>query len=179
MALPFSRNTTYGVGSQIRSADLNELQDAVVAGKNGALIGSDSALKAFIQSGFAFADVGGNPILQLAASASGGVYFAIPLRVGDRLSAVRVICQHSGGVANQITAALVRQTAVSGNASATNTVLVSATGIVATTNLQTITLTPGSPETIAAEETVIVQINGANSAGTKSLFRIEWSYDHP
>lgn len=31
MALPFSRNTTYAAGSQVKSADLNAIQDAFVA----------------------------------------------------------------------------------------------------------------------------------------------------
>ena len=34
--LPRSRNTTYAPGVDIKSADLNDLQDAVIAGKHGA-----------------------------------------------------------------------------------------------------------------------------------------------
>jgi hypothetical protein len=37
MALPLSRNTTYGVGAIILSADLNALQDSIVGKKHGAV----------------------------------------------------------------------------------------------------------------------------------------------
>ena len=37
MALPTSRNTTYAAGSQVKSADLNDIQDSIVQGAHGAV----------------------------------------------------------------------------------------------------------------------------------------------
>ena len=50
MALPISRNTTYAPGSQVKSADLNDVQDKIVALETAriALVAADAVLAASV-----------------------------------------------------------------------------------------------------------------------------------
>jgi hypothetical protein len=108
MALPTSRNTTYVAGvSEVKAADLNDLQDKIIdlySGKHGdrtlVLPGALAQGTLFQATGaqWDFSSIlsGGtgtdakwfNP-----SSTSAGLVFGIPLRLGDRIKSVTVYCQ--------------------------------------------------------------------------------------
>lgn len=66
MALPFSRNTTYAIGSQVKSADLNALQDSIVNHHNNRTI-HIPAIASLIVSGAAPNISYGGAVKQVAA----------------------------------------------------------------------------------------------------------------
>lgn len=118
----------------------------------------------------------GSPYLQLSASGPGSLYADLPLAVGARLKAVRVICRALGGASADITAKLEKCVATSGSASPTTSTPVSTVNSTATANIQTITMTPAA-DTLTADEMYAVYIVGANTAGNKEVYRIEYDFD--
>lgn len=71
MALPFSRNTTYAAGSQVKSADLNALQDAIVNHTNNRTIHIPATASLLVSSGAPNISYGGS-VKQVGA---GGALF--------------------------------------------------------------------------------------------------------
>lgn len=89
MTLPESRNTTYAQGVQIKSADLNDIQDQIIGGKHGD--------KVLMLPGCAFVPAsGGNPPVALDgilignAGGTGQGNAPLPLHVGDRIKSIVV-----------------------------------------------------------------------------------------
>lgn len=81
MSLPSSRNTSYSASSPIKSADLNDVQDCIVAGKHGIKYLSIPAALARWDSGWAFAGSGN----RVESSGSASLYLPVPAFVGDTL----------------------------------------------------------------------------------------------
>lgn len=98
MALPVSRNTSYAPGSQVKSTDLNDLQDVVVGAAHGEIPLAFSPVDFKQVSGSEWTV--SNPLTpgnvpQIAGS-GGGLKVCtrfLPLRVGDRIKSISMICQ--------------------------------------------------------------------------------------
>lgn len=89
MALPSSRNTTYAAGSDIRSADLNAIQDCIVSRKHGVLsFPIDPG--AFLSSTTATAIVRpiGAPWSMAGLAVPIDLVYWLPIPVGTRLNSV-------------------------------------------------------------------------------------------
>lgn len=112
-----------------------------------------------------------------ASGGTGEIYCDLPVLAGDRIRAVRVVVQAAGGAVADVTAKLEKIVAVSGSVSPTNSTLVSTVNSIANPNIQTITLTPASPEDIGAGMMYAVRIHGANTAGNKYVYRVELDTD--
>ncbi len=80
MSLPLTRETTYAAGAPVKAADLNALQDAVVAGAHGDLTMTVNAY-ALARSGSV--SMAGSGDAQWAGA--GSVLWAPPLHTGDRV----------------------------------------------------------------------------------------------
>lgn len=100
MALPTSRNTNYAPGSDIKSVDLNALQDCFVAGRHGLLtkwypplsrVANDSGTITFT-NGFVFA----------GANTSAMNYIAAPLDEATRIRGIRARVKGTGAVGNVV-----------------------------------------------------------------------------
>jgi hypothetical protein len=92
MTLPLSRNTTYTAGAQVKSTDLNDLQDAVINGRHGLITIRIPASLGTPQSNavawsFDAGGVAGTPFPQWTVP--------IPVVQGDRIVAVRARMQDS------------------------------------------------------------------------------------
>lgn len=97
MALPSSRNTTYGADSPVKSADLNALQDAVVGRKHGSISRFVAALLSHT-TGWTLNE--GPPSYVIPGAAVDAHYQRLPLIVGDRLQSIKV--RHwSGGAGSK------------------------------------------------------------------------------
>jgi hypothetical protein len=90
MSLPTSRNTTYAAGSQVKSADLNDLQDCIVDSIHsdrvlmlGAAAGQSAPGEWVYYSGITTTTARWKP------TAQGDVaLFPLPLRAGDRIRSI-------------------------------------------------------------------------------------------
>jgi len=94
MALPVSRNRTYGPGSTIASADLNDLMDQVIDGKHGAL-----SLMIHPATGI---NTDGNVVQQPnywehggGAPPPGEIECPIELPVGTRVDGIIIYCEQA------------------------------------------------------------------------------------
>ena len=154
MALPTSRNTTYGASSPILSADLNALQDQIVGVKHPAtprVLGASSFL---VKQGTATLGAGQwtfGAVTDLVKSLADLVV------VGDRLTTVQ-FCYNRGG-AGAIVLSLKQRNIVTGAAEA---LVVAATTINAGTGWTTTTITYNY--TIPANTAVHLEINANNVA---------------
>ena len=104
MALPSSRNTTYAIGSDIRSADLNAIQDCIIGGKHG-------SRKVFIPA-FGRQPIVGGGAISLGVPTNDGPYYTpgaittmlIPvsdvLQVGCKLYALDIYHRSGGAGTN-------------------------------------------------------------------------------
>jgi hypothetical protein len=84
MTLPTSRNTTYAAGSPIKSADLNDLQDAIIDGAHGdqyVIVGA----AAFQQGGGSGSPTFNGWTWDGDASNSATMFATVPLLEGDRI----------------------------------------------------------------------------------------------
>src|SRR5574343_695720 len=94
MALPLSRNTNYAAASQIKSADLNDIQDCLIGDKHGSrVLNIDAAMAMGVSSNWGYTSLN----LGLAydpqwyhsvAVADEELIIPVPLGIGDRISAV-------------------------------------------------------------------------------------------
>jgi len=108
MSLPTSRNRTYAATSPIRSADLNDMQDCIVAYKHGSLQLPLSAA-AFQPNALANGDyaAGTVPLLTTATtrwlfthtttSGQRGLGASVPLPAGTRITSVKFLYTRGGG----------------------------------------------------------------------------------
>lgn len=184
MALPTSRDITCVAGTPISSALLNKLQDMAIGGKHGAVTTIHSAVGAGALVGFVSTTIlaPAFPVLQCPTTTVGTAWFALTaLPVGARVTAVRLVVLASSGAASDISALLDQISAPVGVAlgSIVTTNPVATVNSAATVNTQTITLTPASPVVITASDMLAVRIGAANSAGTKTIFRVEVDHSNP
>lgn len=98
MALPTSRNTTYAAGSQVKSADLNDIQDCIVGHKRPTF--KRTFYPKFVIPGtnpFTGALAGASHLVWSSAGAANAI-FDIPYEDGDRLINLRYWAAGDGAV---------------------------------------------------------------------------------
>lgn len=95
MTLPASRNTTYAAGSQVKSADLNAIQDCIVGMKKP----SFTRLfwpRLILNTVFIETDTAGFAPVFYKSNAAGRAYFVVPAEVGDHLLANGITMEFFG-----------------------------------------------------------------------------------
>lgn len=174
MSLPTSRSTTYAASSQVKSADLNAIQDSIIAGGHGdqSLItpweyrqmgsGVASNVFAFDEGIGAFATPGANTSL---------ISFS-RLRVGDRLKSASFYLYGDGTTDAAINIFL----GTLNPAAMSNLGSQSVTNQVAAWSLYGVSL--GTPHTLLAGEYVIAKLE-FGTVGGANVGPIQWNYDHP
>jgi hypothetical protein len=101
--LPTSRNTTYAPGSQVKSADLTDIQDCIIGRKHGDLVFNISPLGGHNGSGSAGIGATGGAggadtdYYVVGAGSSSEWFVSIPLVVGDRIKTMTFWHQRGGG----------------------------------------------------------------------------------
>jgi hypothetical protein len=107
MSLPLTRNTTYSAGSQVKSADLNDLQDMIIGKKHGSIsrvypaslgIGDGTAGLTY-DNGYIGGGIGHWTNVNAPAT-HGIVDFPIDLVVGEIITAITIYL-HTGGAAGE------------------------------------------------------------------------------
>lgn len=101
MALPLSRNTTYSPNAPVKSNDLNDVQDCVIAGKHGArtLTYGAAAFQPAYASLFNLTD--GATVMTIGGGGIAAAELDLHLPVGTKLTAITVYGSNpTAGVAN-------------------------------------------------------------------------------
>lgn len=181
MTLPLTRDETAAANGMVSSSLLNDLQDCHIGGKHGALVLNVGPGSAIVDDIVMMAPTS-VAIVRAAAAAAANAWFDIDLPVGAVITQVKVICTCTAATLNAVTATWKKTLTVVGGAigTAAASVVVAAVGSAATANtLLAITLTPGAPVTIAANEKHGILCVFSNSAGDKGVYRIEVSYYKP
>ena len=167
MALPASRNTTYAAGSQIKSTDLNDLQDCVINGKHGLATRLIAALGG--QSSTTAGTVPGSTSVRTGAS--GGTYYRqFDIDVGKRIVNVRVRLKDNAGTT--CTVALMRD--VDGTQTS-----ISAVGTSAGTNVYQTLTASAINHTVTTGGQYAFAFTFGGAAANCDLNRIEIDYDRP
>lgn len=111
------------------------------------------------------------------ATTAGEFVMGIPLAVGDRLQAVRVICSAASGGASDLVASLyqdvIQETDAHGDFTAT---VIDTYNSTAVATVQALALTAG-PATQDSDSVWNLSVAIANSAGLKYIYRVEVDYD--
>jgi predicted small secreted protein len=177
MAWPFSRLTTYGAASPVKSVDLNAIQDEIIRLANGN-IDSDRILN-LTAANAAFGvnwaiSIAGQPNPLFAVSSGGGaIIFGIPLREGDRLKSI-TFARFGDGIVDT-TACYIYKTTAAGVGSD-----VSAGGITITNAAAAwvdSTVAVAAPAALAPGDSLALFIQ-ANAANLK-IGNVRCTYDHP
>jgi hypothetical protein len=180
MSLPSSRDLTYTGGAPVDANNLNNIQDCIVSGKVGTVgkwleldnLGNTGKWNRGASSNTYWFEPNVNP-----AEAA----ITIPLKVGDRIVSVDFYLYDNNG-ADNITVKIWKQSIANGGAPG-SAVQVGSTGNTsgsASTNIQKVTVTPGSPETVLVDTKYYAEIT--TSTGTLANFRVyavKVNYDHP
>lgn len=187
MSLPSSRNRTYGVGDQIRSQDLNDIQDYLLA-HEAALRGSRDFIVAAGPHGTPGNAANWAPNLNGNWESSVGnpdrLFLDIPLRDGDIITAVTVYLQHSTATAGLITAKLETFDIASGSRADMSNLMSSAN----VTTVQAIALTGlglgvgtdglGNVK-YTGTKTFNVKFDGTATATTRKIYGAKVTYTRP
>lgn len=88
--LPASRNTTYTTDSPVLSEDLNDIQDAIIAGAHGDRVLTLSAYAAFVSDAAPGWTAAGGPGFITSTAGTNIIYVPIPLAIGARIKSVKV-----------------------------------------------------------------------------------------
>jgi hypothetical protein len=176
MALPFSRNTTYTAGDPILSADLNAIQDCIVAGKHGDLVLLLSAAAGMAPSAanaWDFTGAGAEPFWATPGATLQHVTFPIVLPVGKRIKSFSVYLIDTAG-AHTITAALVRHDPAAGTVTPVASATSSGAG-----GRQTITASSLTETLIAARLYHLDVYNNDATATSHTILGAAVTFDHP
>lgn len=154
MTLPISRNTSYSVGVNVAPADLNDLQDCIIANKH-------PSFELPIAAADFQAEAGGG-----ASLANGKWTFAsvsvitapVRVRAGERITQVQL--EYNRGGAGNITLALMR------NTGGAVPVVVATTTISAGTGVTTVQFGAAPNYTVAAGEQIYLRVTCDNAAHT-------------
>lgn len=168
MALPLSRSTTYANGTPVEAADLNDLQDAIVAGEHGEKVLALPGILAISEAGSPTSDWYGWTF----GATSQGVALPIAVHSGDRLTSASVWVNEGSG--NPLTASLWRV-----STTGSTTFIASASSGGGGGN-EEIVIDPG-PYTALVNQQIVLRIAGSTtSIGTGQIFRFaELTYDRP
>lgn len=186
MSLPTSRNTTYTPADDVKSNDLNDIQDAIVD-HEGRLVSIEDAERVRVvtaaeiqrlsnSTGWLFQ---GNPpgdVVQpqwWSETGSGSLFAPVPLDVGCRVLAVAVRCKMSSAVQG-VFARLWKTSTADGAITARS----DNTGAAASDAYQTINLANVVQEVMGVGEQWNVQMTAEGST-TRQVFSVEITYDRP
>lgn len=167
MALPESRNTNYAAGTEIKSADLNDLQDAIIGAKHGSVEVMVHALAAeptqgcTVQSNRWIHDGAGTDILSAKLP---------DLPVGTRVDAIKVYIEQSA--INEVTAEPFSTDVSAGTTSSSISAQKSNGAGTGTREIDFTSSDSGIPFTIEAGKTYHLQIRmigGAASTAYKGM----------
>lgn len=170
--LPTSRNTDYTPASPVKSADLNDLQDQIIAlwsGKHGDVVGTISAAAPGIEAATTGAAV--QTPVRWTFTSSGAIHYPLPLRQGDRLKSI-TFARKGDGAADIGLADVIKTTAAG-----VDTVLetISVNNPAAAWADTTIDVDPDY--TLAAGDTITLRITA--TAANIQIGNIRFTYDHP
>jgi len=180
--LPASRNTTYAALSQVKSFDLNDLQDQIIAlaaaigytGINSTrfmVLGTAVALASTPANWTPFASP--ENVLRATIGSPGGVSWNIPIIKGSRIKGVRAWVQQSVATAGEMSSRLWSVPASTGTPVARSNLVNSA----ASTARQVIVLTGITPTAAAADELWAVTVETGSAVMTRDAISIEVEYD--
>ena len=181
MALPESRNTTYAAGSQVKSADLNDVQDkiidAYVDGPHGdriLLLPAAAGQGTVIATGHIYAGIDGVTSSSWAQGGSGDyVECPIPLRIGDRIKSVRAFVRDTTA-AHTLSLKVRKSTNTNNNSQLGSTATSAGNGADQTLEVASLT------ETLATGELVHALIrNDDGTTTTHKIYGVEVTYDRP
>ena len=144
MSLPASRNTTYAPGSEVLSADLNDIQDQIIDLAAPTLIipppAGRSSTWTESPSGANWTSADGSGTHQL------NFFFHLP--VGYRIVSVNFVVKDAAAT-SKVNCNLQKTTPTLGGTGSTSATIVSNVASDGSGNWQVVTCTPASPETIA------------------------------
>lgn len=177
MTLPLSRDTTFAPGSQVPSATLNRLQDAVVQGSHGARTIVIPGSLGIRGDG---SDVDYHEASGGVTGAFGTEYF-VPigafLPVGSRITGIRVIVDDSGG--NQLTATARKHAHQVGSAAPGGAVAIGGSAASDSGgNVQSLVVLSGGTEVVIAGTNYLVKVV-STGAGPMQIIAVEVDFDHP
>jgi hypothetical protein len=92
--LPDSRNTTYGSGSNVKSADLDDIQDMIVGGKHGEITLPLPGAAGVADANVSRSTVNGG----ITTTAGATIFYAFPLKKGDRPQSLIYASSGNGSV---------------------------------------------------------------------------------
>ena len=183
MALPTSRNTSYVASDPVKSADLNAVQDCIIAAKHGDVIlqigassgQSDSVPTTATDYWRYYPSLSGAvPNCWLQVAAGGSVAFGIGLKIGDRIKSVRGFIRDTTG-SHTITMGLTDNSSSADDATQVGSTQTSAGNGTA----QTLAIT-GLTTTIVTGHFYSVIFSNTDATGTThAIYGVEVTYDHP
>lgn len=181
MALPISRNRTYTAPSQIASADLNDLQDWVIAnyaGTHGDRVLQISSLEAIyldvLASNFVPSILGLEALTGAVGAETMYCYLPIRLLRGDRVKIVKGFFRESSSAGNEIDMRFYRL-----NMSTTSATQIGATASTSGSggdSHQQIAIT-GLTETVALDMSYLLEVRFRVEG--QRFHGVEITYDHP
>ncbi len=178
MGLPTSRNTTYAPGSQVKSADLNAIQDAIVAHQSriGALESVTRVVLAHGGRGLIatdFAAIESTGVFIRSTVQNGRYYLPVHVESGERITGWSVTIRHGTNAAAQMAANLVRQ--IPGSASTNVGALQSS---IASTGVQDLTNT-GLAHDVVAGAAYYIYVDALGATQNFDIFRASVTVTRP
>lgn len=152
-----SRLTTYAPGVEVKSADLNAMQDAIVRER-----------EIFVGPGAAMTDMTFNPYY---LSGSGEAEFHLPLATSDRVKAIKLFLRDTSGTALSVRMVDVDMSAVPYAISEARTPVTSD----ASGDDQELDLAEDLPFVVPAKMILVVQC--FNGGASKRLYGVRITYD--
>ena len=169
MSLPLTRNTTYAIDSQVKSVDLNAMQDAIVD-----LNARVRGVRTYPVDGGTFY---GNAIVSIFAGSVGSARFlateaaeySAPVIHGKRVTAVRVRANDTVG---NLTIRMVRKDNVGNLTFLGSNVNSTAAGDQ--------TITANFPAATQATGSILkLRVTANGGGGTQHVHLVEWDFDEP
>lgn len=175
MALPVSRNTTYAAGSQVKSADLNDLQDWIVDAFGDQVLAIPAAAGAVFTGAWAPGFINSAGMRNTSPSVGDAVILPIVLRKDDRLKRVGVRVNDGSSSALRLKVYVQDQT--NGGITQLGSNQDSA-GTGANQEL-VVDLTGGSERTLGADEQFFLTVENLAATGVHDFFGAAVTYDRP
>ena len=168
MGLPSSRNTTYTGATPVKSADLNDIQDAIIAGRHHGTLKRNVDISSFaVSSGSATYDG-----TKITLGAITEIDVPITLNEGDTITAVTVYFNRDSGTT--LTFALRERTPGSGPGTVVSK-NISSGAANQNTDIGTSPSSGSLPKTLAAARTYFLRMSGTTG---DDLLGLVVTYQH-
>ncbi len=189
MALPLSRNTTYSPGSQVKSADLNDIQDQIIAGSHGErriALGAGDWDPGWVTNmslvSLAAAGGGGNAVVaRTGSTAAFAARWRVPAKAGDRIKAWGITWDPNAAAGPRQIAAQLWKTSALNSATPAKAAVGSQLVDGMTGNYEYVTHALASPPVVAAGELYhleVVNVSTGNPA-TIDVWYVDFLIDRP